>query len=223
MPAQNNASNEVRILIVDDHPLMREALKRIIQREANFVVCGEAEDSGQALAMIATARPNLAIVDLTLKNSNGLDLVKKLHDQHPKVLALVLSMHDETVQAERAIRTGARGYITKQEVGEKILSAIRQVLNGEIYWSEKVAAKIASRVAGQGSAPNGFSVELLTDREMRVFELIGLGRSPRQISAKLNISVSTVGTYRARIKEKLNLNSGFELVQYAIYCSNLPK
>src|SRR3954454_21665470 len=177
----------IRILIVDDHPLVRLSLRVVIQRERDLVVCGEAEDREQALAAVAASNPHLAIIDLTLKSSSGIELIKDLRDRYPKVQILVLSMHDETLHAERAVRAGARGYITKQEATTKIMVAIRQVLNGDIYWSEKAAARVASRIATRSRAATGFSLDSLADRELQVFELIGAGRSTRQIAAALHI------------------------------------
>jgi DNA-binding NarL/FixJ family response regulator len=210
----------IRILIVDDHPLVRESLKKIIQGEPDLVVCGEAEDREQALEIVRAAGPRLAIVDLTLKSSHGLELIKDLRERFPEVQSLVLSMHDEMIHAERAIRAGARGYITKREVPARILLAIRQILNGEIYWSEKAAARVASKIAR--AAPTTTKFDLLTDREMQVFQLIGSGQSTRQIAATLHIDVSTVETYRARIKEKLDIDSGLELIRHAINWVNSP-
>jgi DNA-binding NarL/FixJ family response regulator len=220
-PDQSGRKTRTRILIVDDHPLVRESLKKLIQREPDLVVCGEAENRERAVAMMTSAEPALAIIDLTLKDSHGLELIKDLRERFPQVQCLVLSMHDEMIYAERAIRAGARGYITKQEAPAKILLAIRKILKGEIYWSEKVAAHIASRVAQAPSSAAKFG--RLTDREMEVFQLIGAGKSTRQIAATLHIDVSTVETYRARIKEKLNLESGLELICHAIHCANDPK
>jgi len=217
---QTKVQNIFRILIIDDHPLVRESLKKIIQRESDLRVCGEAEDQNQALELVSSTRPHLAIIDLTLKNSHGLELIKDLCNHHPEVQIVVLSMHDETLHAERVIRAGARGFISKQEVPTKILQAIRQVLNGQIYWSEKAAAHVASKVA---RSAKDFSLDLLSDREMQVFELIGSGQGSRQIAAALGIDASTVETYRARIKEKLNLKSAVELLQYAICWSNNPR
>jgi DNA-binding NarL/FixJ family response regulator len=213
----------IRILVVDDHPLVRESLKIIIQREPDLTVCGEAEDREQALELAAAAEPHLALVDLTLKNSHGLELIKDLGHRWPKMKILVLSMQDEALYAERVIRAGARGYITKQEAPGKILLAIRQILDGEIYWSEKAAARVASKVARSSRSNSGFSVEGLTDREVQVFELLGTGQSTQQIADALHINASTVETYRARIKEKLNLKNALELLQCAIRWSNDPK
>jgi len=213
---QVNQKSEVRILLVDDHPLVRLSLREVIKREPDLLVCGEAEDRDQALELIESSTPHLAIVDLTLKSSNGMDLIKDIRALHPKVQILVLSMHDETLHAERAIRAGARGYITKQEATKKIMVAIRQILNGDIYWSERAAARVASKIARASKTGTNSSVDLLADRELQVFELIGAGQSTRQIAAALHIDVSTVETYRARIKEKLNLDDSLALLQFAI-------
>jgi DNA-binding NarL/FixJ family response regulator len=205
-----------RILIVDDHPLVRLSLREFIRREKDLEVCGEAEDREQALAAAEATKPHLAIIDLTLKSSNGMELIKDLRDRYPDVQILVLSMHDETIHAERAIRAGARGYITKQEATTKVMVAIRKILEGEIYWSERAAARVASKIAGPASAVSDSPVDCLTDRELQVFEMIGSGKSTRQIAAALHIDVSTVETYRARIKEKLNLKDSLALLQFAI-------
>jgi DNA-binding NarL/FixJ family response regulator len=221
--SQFSDNGNTRILLVEDHPVVRESLKRIIRQETSLNVCGEADDCKQALALVEATKPHLVILDLTLKDSHGLELIKNLRDQYPKVLSLVFSMHEEILHAERAIRAGARGYITKQESPAKILLAIRQVLSGEIYWSEKAAARIASKIALRSRPSDGFSMELLTDRELQVFELMGLGQSTREIANSLHIDASTVDTYAARIKGKLNLKSRLELLQYAIRFQMLPK
>jgi len=215
-----NDNARIRVLIVDDHPLVRESLKKIIQGEADLAICGEAEDRENALEIVRATSPRLAIVDLTLKHSHGLELVKDLRENFPEVLSLVLSMHDEMIYAERAIRAGARGYITKHEVPAKILLAIRRILSGEIYWSEKAAARVASKIARAGPTTTKF--DLLTDREMQVFHLIGSGQSTRQIAATLHIDISTVETYRARIKEKLGIDSGHDLVRHAMNWAGIP-
>jgi DNA-binding NarL/FixJ family response regulator len=214
--AYNQPKGQVRVLIVDDHPLVRESLARMIQREPDLTVCGEAEDRPQAMEVVARVQPHLALVDLTLKDSSGLDLVKEISSRYPQVKILVLSMHDETVLAERVIRAGACGYITKRELPAKILQAIGRILRGEIYWSERAAISVASRIAVRSRSENSLPASLLTDREMQVFELIGMGRSTRQIAAALQIGASTVQTYRNRIKRKLHLKDGAELLQYAI-------
>jgi DNA-binding NarL/FixJ family response regulator len=221
--SRNQASGRIRILVVDDHPLVRESLKRIIQQQPDLTVCGEADNSSQALELVAETKPHLVILDLTLKDSHGLELIKNLSDSYPKVQCLVFSMHEETLHAERAIRAGARGYVAKEEPIAKILLAIRKVLSGEIYWSEKAASWVASQIASRPRPSSNLSVDLLTDRELQVFELMGEGQSTRQIAAMLHIDTSTVETYRARIKEKLNLKSTSELLQYAIRFQMLPK
>jgi len=205
-----------RVLLVDDHPLVRQALREVISRERDLVVCAEAEDQDGAFSAIEAFRPDLAIVDLGLGNSGGIRLIQDLHDRHPKMPTLVLSMHDELLYAERAIRAGASGYISKQEPPAKIIEAIRKVLAGEIYWSEKAAARVASKVAHAVRGASGSPVDLLSERELQVFELIGSGTSTPAIAAMLHIDASTVETYRGRIKEKMNLRDANELLQAAI-------
>ncbi|HEY9510667.1 MAG TPA: response regulator transcription factor [Verrucomicrobiae bacterium] len=210
-----NRAKSVRVFVVDDHPLVRQALRDAIRQESGLEVCGEADDREEALKGIAAAEPDLAIVDLRLRSSDGLDLIRDLRDRHPKVLSLVLSMQDESITAERAVRAGARGYVSKQESPRKIMEAVHKVLNGEIYWSEKTAAHIASKIAS--SSTDKMSVaDHLSERELQVFEQIGLGRSTQQIAETLHIDISTVETYRSRIKQKLSLKDGSELLQCAI-------
>jgi DNA-binding NarL/FixJ family response regulator len=204
------------IVLVDDHPLMREGLAEVLSREPDLQVCGEAEDRVQALSVIKATKPDLVIVDLALKNSHGLELIKDIAALYPKLRTLVVSMHDEFVNAERVLRAGASGYITKQEATTKILQAVRCVLAGEVYLSERAALQIATKSAGRSRSGSGLTVDGLTDRELQVFEMIGQGLSTRQIAEKLNLDVSTIETYRARIKDKLNLRDSVELLQYAI-------
>ncbi len=205
-----------RILVVDDHPLVRERLRELLERERDLSVCGEADDHHTALKLAEEARPDCIILDLTLRNSHGLDLLKDLQIRHPDIAVLVLSMHDETLYAERSIRAGARGYITKQEATKNVLKAIRTVLSGKIYLSEAQMAKLTDKMAGRPRAQVGMSVDSLTDRELRVFELLGQGLSTRAISTQLRLEMRTVETYRARIKQKLKLANGNELLQHAI-------
>ena len=205
-----------RVLLVDDHPLVLQALRDTISREPGLAVCGEAEDRAGALAAIKASRPDLAIVDLGLKSSDGIALIKDIHDLHGGMLTLVLSMHDESLYAERAIRAGARGYISKQEAPAKIMEAVRKILAGEIYWSERVAAQVASKVARSVRGAGGSPLDLLSERELQVFELIGSGISTTAVAATLRIGVSTVETYRTRIKGKMNLRGAEELLQTAI-------
>ena len=207
---------QIRIVVVDDHPLVRERLSEIIGRESDLAVCGEAEDRADALQAIKAQGPDLVIVDLTLKNSNGLELIKDIHSRWPKLLMLVVSMHDESLYAERVIRAGAMGYITKQEATRNILVAIRRVLAGQIYLNEQISTHIISRLVSQNGPVAATPAELLADRELQVFELTGRGMNTREIAAQLHIASKTVETYRARIREKLKLKDGSELLQVAI-------
>jgi len=212
----NNHSKQSRILLVDDHPLVRGALRQALEREHDLAVCGEAEDRDEALALLVTCSPHMAIVDLSLKTSDGLELVKDIRRKHPEVLTLVLSMHNESFHAVRAIRAGANGYISKQEAPSEVMHAVRKVLGGEIYWPEKAAAETVNRMANNGLIQNGEISARLSDRELQVFELIGIGSTPAQIAAIMDVQVSTVDTYRSRIKEKLSLKGATELRHEAI-------
>lgn len=206
-----------RIVIVDDHPLVRDRLAELINREPDLTVCGEAEDRNEALDIVASTSPTMAIVDLTLKSSLGLDLIKDLQIRHPNVRILVVSMQDELIYAERCVRAGAHGYITKQEASRHIMLAIRKVLSGGLYLSETASNQILSRSLGRNPDTNfTHSILLLTDRELQVFELVGKGHSTRQIADLLLIDVKTIETYRARIKEKLGFRDAPELLQHAI-------
>lgn len=206
-----------RIVIVDDHPIVRDRLSELINREDDLEVCGEAEDRLDALEVIALKKPDMAIVDLTLKTSLGLELIKDVRVRHPATLVLVVSMQDELVYAERCIRAGAQGYITKQQASRHIMLAIRKVLNGELYLSEAVSAQLLSRsLRSRKTDSTSYSLNILTDRELQVFELIGRGHSTRQIAEFLSIDVKTIETYRARLKEKLGLKDSAALLQRAI-------
>ena len=212
--------NRTRILLVDDHPLVRERLAEVLTREADLTVCGEAEDRHQALEAIQAQKPGLVIVDLTLKNSDGLELIKDVHSRWPKLPMLVVSMHDESLYAERVIRAGALGYITKQEATRKILQAVRRVLAGDIYLNERIATRIITRLTTPLGPVATTPAELLADRELQVFELTGRGLNTRQIAVRLHIGVKTVETYRARIRDKLRLKDPTELLQSAIAWSH---
>ena len=219
-PTGGATARSIRVFLVDDHPLVRHALRDVLRHERDLEVCGEADDRDVALKGIAAAEPDLAIVDLRLRTSDGLELIRDLKNRYPKVLSLVLSMQDESITAERAVRAGARGYVSKQEPPKKIMEAVRKVLGGEIYWSEKAAAQVASRIASP-TATSASIADTLSERELQVFEAIGLGKSTHQIGETLHIDVSTVETYRSRIKEKLHLKDGSELLQTAIrWCLN---
>jgi len=215
-PHQSVSQSVKRILLVDDHPMVRERLAEAVQRESDLAVCGEAEDRFRALELIAETQPHLAIVDLTLKRSHGMELIKDIRSQYPDLAILVVSMHDEMLYAERVIRAGARGYITKQEATRKIMLAIRTVLNGSVYLSEKMAAQIAATAVGGARAKPTLPMDKLSDRELLVFEMIGRGQGTRQIADELHLDMRTIETYRARIKEKLNLKDANDLLQHAI-------
>lgn len=204
-----------RILVVDDHPIVRERLAELINQESDLEVCGEAEDSISALKTIQQLQPDLAIVDITLKDTYGIELIRQIKERHPRLPTLVLSMHDESLYGERALRAGARGYLNKQEATRKVIAALRQILAGEIYVSEKMASSILHKVAG-GQKPGGASpTDVLTDRELEVFQLLGQGMGVRQIAESLFVSVKTVEAHREHIKQKLNFKSSSELLRYA--------
>jgi DNA-binding NarL/FixJ family response regulator len=202
----------VRIVLVDDHPMVRERLADLINREPDLEVCGEAEGRTDALSVIATRHPRLAIIDLSLKDAFGLELIHDLRVSHPRLLLLVLTMHESPLYAERALRAGASGYLTKRDATTRILPAIRQVLAGEIYLSESLAGRVAGQVIRRA---NG-SMESLSDRELDVLRRLGLGQNTRDIATALHLDLRTVETYRARIKTKLNLKDAFDLVRFAI-------
>lgn len=208
--------NPIRVLIVDDHPLMRQGIGQLINHEKDMVVCGEAEDSNKALAAIAAAKCDIAVIDISLKGSSGIELLKNIKVRYPKLPVLILSMHDESVYAQRALRAGAAGYIMKQEATEKVLVAIRKVLNGEVYVSEKLGSKMLNQLVGGKSTMTGSPIDELSDRELEVFGLIGQGHGTRPIAEKLHLSVKTIESHRAHIKEKLNLKNATELVHHAI-------
>ena len=209
-----------RILLVDDHPMVRERLAEIINREADLMVCGEAEDRSEALEVVKARRPGLVIVDLTLKNSDGLELIKDIRSRWPSLRMLVVSMHDESLYAERVLRAGALGYITKQEATRKVLLAIRRVLAGDIYLNERIASQIIRRLTASADPVAASPAEALADRELQVFELTGRGLNTRGIAGRLHIAPKTVETYRARIRTKLKLGDGTELLQFAIRWAN---
>jgi DNA-binding NarL/FixJ family response regulator len=206
---------EVRVFIVDDHSVVRQGLKQFINTEADMCVCGEAEDSSEAVRMLEKTNPDIAIVDISLRGANGIDLTKAIK-QRFNVPVLILSMLDEGIYAERAIKAGARGYIMKSESIERVIFAVREIMEGRIYLSpvlkESLLAKLLTDPSGRGESP----IDSLTNRELEVFRLIGEGLSTRHIAGDLLLSIKTIETYRERIKKKLNLAGSDELVQYAI-------
>jgi DNA-binding NarL/FixJ family response regulator len=206
---------KIKILLVDDHPLVREGLANLIGQQPDLEVCGEAAGEPEALQLIGTAQPDVAVIDISLENGSGLELIKSVKAMHPGVAMLVLSMHDESLYAERALRAGARGYLMKREAARKVIQAIRAVQAGQLFVSEKIAALMAERFLG-GRPETPSSVEQLSDRELEVFQLLGRGESTRQIADHLHVGFKTVQAYCARIKEKLQLANATELLRAAM-------
>lgn len=205
-----------RILLVDDHPMIRACLSQLIAMEKDLTVCGEAESAPQALELALRTRPDLVILDLTLKDSHGLDLIRDLRERVPGAVILVVSMHDAQLHGERALRAGASGYIEKQEATRDMMRAIRTVLEGGTYLSQPMIRHLAGNLAAKSRTSPALPVEWLTDRELQVFEMLGRGQSTRDIARHLHLDIRTIETYRGRIKEKLELKNGFELLQQAI-------
>jgi len=205
-----------RILIVDDHPMMRQGLSQLVETEKDLTVCGEAQTAAEAIERVNSLKPDLGLVDITLPDKNGLELIKDIHSMHPEILLLVISMHDESLYAERVLRAGGRGYIMKQEGGKRLLEAIRQILNGQIYVSGKMSAKILEIFSGRRNESMRSPVELLSDREFEVFQLIGQGKSTQQIANQLHLSAKTVEVHRVNIKQKLKLQTAPELIRFAV-------
>lgn len=214
--AAPNTSGTRRILMIDDHPITRRGLAEMINHERDLEICGEAEDAAMGLEAIATLQPDLVLVDLTLPRKSGLTLIKEIRVQYPSVLILALSMHDESIYAERVLRSGAQGYIMKNVGGVKLLKAIRQILDGQIYVSEKMSSKILNVFAGQRQGLTDSPVARLTDREFEVFQLLGQGLRASEIGERLHLSSKTIDTHRLHIKEKLQLKSLPELMKYAV-------
>ena len=210
-----NPPNKKKIFLVDDHPLVREWLTNLIQQQPDLMVSNETESAPAALSAIAMTKPDLVIVDINLKNSSGIELIKNLKESHPDLPVLVLSMHDESLYAERVFRAGARGYVNKRETAQKVIEAIRRVLSGKLYVSEKTAEILAGKTV-RGQTTNRSVTELLSDRELQVFDKLGQGISTKEIAADFRVSIKTVQEYCARIKEKLGLNSATELLREAV-------
>ena len=203
-----------RIFVVDDHPVVRDGLKNLIEQEEDLVVCGEAADAATAFKLIPHTSPDIVLVDLSLEHSSGLELVKDLRNQYPDLPVVVLSMHDEMVYGKRAVRSGARGYLMKGESSQRVVSAIRSVLQGEVFLSERLMAQIASRLShAKTTRP---PIERLSDRELEVFQMLGQGTSTSAIAEKLSLSVKTVQMYVARAKEKFGVTSARELMREAV-------
>lgn len=215
-PPQTNSifSRQIRILVVDDHPAIREALAFTIRDKIDMELCGQAATAAEAFSLIPNARPDVAIVDISLKDAHGLDLVQQIRAHHPSVQVLIYSMYDELAYAERAIHVGALGYLAKSEPTKLLVEAIRSVMRGEVYLSRRMTSRILGKVVKEQQ--NGFIVGKLTDREMAIFKKLGEGSDIKVIAKELNLSRKTVETYRRRVKEKLGLDSVSALMQYAI-------
>lgn len=205
-----------QIMIVDDHPLVRTGFRQLIESEPDLVVSYEAANMAQAMHQIKHNKPDLAIVDLSLPDGNGLELIKRIHARYPDTPVLVSSMHDEDLFADRALRAGARGYINKQEAGDQVIVALRQVLAGKIYLSQHMSERLAHEPSGKSTDSTQSPIEHLSDRELEVFELIGHGMATGEIAERLHLSVKTIETHRANIKSKLGLSSAGELTRRAV-------
>lgn len=204
-----------QILIVDDHPLFREGLQQMIARTADLKVCGEAEDAPQALEAIPKLKPDLVLVDISLGSGSGIDLVKAIKSKHADLPVLVVSMHDESLYAERSLRAGAMGYVMKHERGKKVREAIYRVLGGDVYLSEKMSISLLSKLTTGKSEKPVSPLEMLSNRELEVFCLLGQAKGTRKIAEELNLNIATINTFRARIKEKLQLKTSMELLLHA--------
>jgi len=207
---------KTQVLIVDDHPVVRDGLTTIINHEQDLNVCGEADDAHEALKAVTELKPDVVIVDISLKSSDGIELTKNIKAGNSKLPVIVLSVHDESVYAERALLAGAKAYLMKDAVSENIVKAIRTVLSNEIYVSNTISKKFLHKIARDKKGTTKTPIENLSDREFEVFRLIGEGFKASQIAMQLHLSIKTIETYRSRIKEKLNLSNAAELLQYSI-------
>lgn len=214
--SKSKPSKRSRVLIVDDHPTVREGLAMRIEREPDLEVCGEAADMGEAMRLMTETRPDVAVVDISLKNGSGIELIKRIKDRHDHVRMLVWSMHGESLYAERALRAGALGYVNKDQATNTIIEAIRRVLEGKIWLSETMSERLLLRTVGAARLKQATSpVDGLADRELEVFRLVGEGVKTAEIADRLHLSVKTIETYRDRIRQKLDLADGTALVHYA--------
>lgn len=214
---KKSKSKKKQVYLVDDHPIVRQGLIKLIEQEEGLEVCGEAGSVGEALGAIQETGPDVILVDISLEDSNGLELIKTIDDLGLQIPTLVLSMHDESLYAEHALRAGASGYVMKQAASNTLIQAIEKVLEGEIYVSKTMSSQMLKMAFRSGGEEQRSGTEALSLRELEVFELIGRGNSTREIAEQLNLSVKTIETYRAHIKEKLQLRSGTELMQRAIH------
>lgn len=216
LPAPAPAPTRRRVLLVDDHPMMRAGLAHLIERQPDLTVCGEASNPAEALKALSTAAPDIVLTDWTMPGRSGLEFVKDVLATHPTLPILVVSMHDESVYAERALRAGARGYIMKEAGGEAVVGAIRQILSGQVYVSPTMSARILENLSGNKPRGSTSPIEKLSDREFEVFQLIGQGKSTRDIAEQLHLSSKTVDVHRSHIKEKLDLKDATSLIRHAV-------
>ncbi len=213
------SADKSRIFLVDDHAMFREGLRQLIDREPDLIVCGDAAQPEEAMENIRKLKPDLAIVDITLENGNGIDLVKAIKNEFEDLPVLIVSMHDESLYAERALRAGAMGYVMKQEPAKTVKTAIRKVLGGDMHLSEKMASSVITRLMhGVGDVPPS-PLERLSDRELEVFQMLGQGKGVRQIAEEMNVTIPTINSFRNRIKEKLQFKSSTEVMLHAIHWS----
>ena len=220
MSRANSATKRTRLLIVDDHPITRAGLVHLINRQPDMVVCGEAENAAEALAALDAGKPDLVLADITLPGKSGLELIKDIKAMHPRLPTLVLSMHDESLYALRALRAGAEGYVMKHEAMANVIQAIREVFNGRPYLSPAMAAQVITKFAHRQAEGEADAVERLSDRELEVLELIGKGNDVRQIAKVLHLSPKTVETHRSHIKDKLDLKNSREVARFALQWLN---
>lgn len=212
----SSSSPKCKIMIVEDHPIFRLGLRELINQEPDLVVCGEAEDKIKAWSEIQRLKPDLVILDLSLKDGDGISLIKDISKNYKNMPVLVVSMHDESIFAERSLIAGAKGYINKRETSVSIIEAIHSLLKGKVFVSDTIKEEILYHLVSGSDADNKFPIDRLTDREMEVFQLIGKGLSSNEIANKLNLSIKTIGTYRERIKEKLHIKHASELTRHAM-------
>ena len=206
-----------KVVIVDDHPIVRQGIASLLASEEDLVISGEADSAAAGITVIDKVQPDVVLVDISLKGADGLELIKSVRALDTDLPMLVMSMHDENLYAERALRAGANGYVMKEEIADKIVDAIRSVMAGNIYVSEEIRQRILLGIrGGRRTDPNASPIERLSDRELEVFRLIGQGSGTRQVADKLHLSIKTIETYRAHIKEKLNLENATELVRHAV-------
>jgi DNA-binding NarL/FixJ family response regulator len=209
-------NGQVRVFLVDDHPLMRQGVGQLINAQPDMEVCGEAEDASSAMRGIESTEPDAAIIDISLRGSNGIELIKNLKALYKFLPILVLSMHDEGIYAQRVLRAGALGYVMKQEAAEKVVAALRRIMSGEIYVNEKVGSQMLHQALTGRGKPDASPIDRLSDRELEVIEAIGQGKPTREIARDLNVSVKTIESHRAHIKDKIGLKNASELVKFSV-------